>query len=94
MMRAFPPLFLIMLGGFFVWFHFATRGPIRCDPSSLVEGQYTREQLLEKCGAPAEINASSYGEQWIYSDGFPMIGRTYLYVRGGRFSSAQWKGRP
>ncbi len=57
--------------------------PPTCDVSKLT-GNMSTEDVKLACGKPDHINASTYGEQWVYG------GSSYVYIRDGRFSSAQW----
>ena len=55
----------------------------KCDVSKLTKDM-TRQQVMEVCGKPTEINANNYSEQWVYDH------ESYIYIRDGHFSSAQW----
>lgn len=58
-----------------------------CDVSQLTTNM-TVEQVMLACGKPTKINADSYNEQWVYDH------NSYIYIRGGHFSSAQWVKYP
>lgn len=71
-----------------------TSGP-NCDPSKIAVGM-PREEVLLICGTPDHINYSGpyrdgIHEQWVYRRYSPYR-RTFLYIDGGKFSSAQWSG--
>ena len=56
----------------------------KCDVSKLTHDM-SSQQLLEICGKPYMRNIDSYGtEQWVYDMD------SYIYIRNGYFSSAQW----
>ncbi len=58
-----------------------------CDVSKLTESM-TSIEVEGACGKPSHINASTYSEQWVFG------GDNYIYIRHGKFSSAQWKRTP
>lgn len=58
-----------------------------CDVSLLTKDM-TALSVEKACGKPAEINADSSSEQWVYNR------VTYVYIRDGHFSSAQWSKKP
>jgi hypothetical protein len=70
--------------------HYLTTTPAKCDPRSLSPAD-TRQSVIEKCGTPGHINASTNHEQMVYSNGFPLFGGTYIYIDNGHFSDAQWE---
>lgn len=58
-----------------------------CDVSKLVPAE-TVEDVIRLCGRPSKINGSNFQEQWVYDH------KSYIYIRNGHFSDAQWVQHP